>query len=105
MASNSKDLIEALDISDADSDCVSIEEDEVGSEISEVSVPSTSTCANSVSAAPSLLEVLKVPKLSEISRKRKMYANKFGTRSGKRRKTRGSSSSASEPKTSNHSSD
>ena len=43
---------------------------------------------------PSLLDVLRAPKLSEISRKRKIYSN---TRGGKRGKAR-SSSSASESK-------
>ena len=45
---------------------------------------------------PSLLDVLRAPELSEISRKRKTYNNTHG---GKRRKARSSSSSASEPKT------
>ena len=40
---------------------------------------------------PSLLDVLRAPKLSEINRKRKTYSN---TRGGKRRKARSSSSSA-----------
>ena len=44
MASNSRGLIEAQGISDADSNCVSIEEDEVKSEIGEVTVLSTSFC-------------------------------------------------------------
>ena len=50
----------------------------------------------------SLLNVLRTPKLSEISRKRKIYSN---TRGGKRGKARSSSSSASEPKIFSHSSD
>ena len=45
---------------------------------------------------PSLLDVLRTPKLSEISRRKKTYNNTCG---GKRRKARSSSSSASEPKT------
>jgi len=45
---------------------------------------------------PSLLNVLKAPKLSEISRKRETYKNTCG---GKCRKAQNSSSSASEPKT------
>ena len=52
-------------------------EDEVVSEISETSVPLTYT--SDISTVPSLLKVLKIVKLSEISRKRKMYSNRLGT--------------------------
>ena len=110
MVTNSRGLIEALDISDTDGECMSDEwEDPEGDESddteSEISVISTSstpgTSGSSISGVPSLLEVLKAPKPAEVSRKRKTYCN---TRGGKRRKTRGSSSSASEPKVFSHSS-
>ena len=62
---------------------------ETGSELNSVST--TEHTAISI-----LLDALRPPKLSEISRKRKTYNN---SRGGTRRKTRNSSSSASEPKT------
>ena len=115
MESNTEALLVALNDSNSDtcvSDC-SIEdridedfEEEIESEFgsgtpstvscyaSEIST-STSSCNSTV---PSLLAVLHAPKLSEISRKRKTYSNTNSTRGGKRRKNRGSSSSASEPK-------
>ena len=104
MVTNSRGLIEALDISDTDGECMSDEwedpegdeSDDTESEISVISTSSTpSTSGSSISGVPNLLEVLKAPKPAEVSRKRKTYCN---TRGGKRRKTRGSSSLAPEPK-------
>ena len=79
MATNFKDLIEALDISDMDGDCMSDEwenpeGDDLESEISVISASSTSGMnASSISGVPSLLEVLKATKPAEVSRKRKTY--------------------------------
>ena len=112
MASSTKalQLLVALSDSNGDSDCSTEdritpdEEDEIESEFgsgtpSTVSCTASSTSTSSCNTAvPSLLEVLHAPKLSEISRKRKIYSNTNSTCGGKRRKNRGSSSSASEPK-------
>ena len=82
MATNSRGLIEALDISDTDGECMSDEwedperdeSDDTESEISVISTSSTpGTSASSISGVPSLLEVLKAPKPAEVSRKRKTY--------------------------------
>ena len=109
MASSTKalQLLIALSDSNGDSDCSTedrITPDEIENEFgsgtpSTVSCTASSTSTSSCNTAvPSLLEVLHAPKLSEISRKRKIYSNTNSTRGGKRRKNRGSSSSASEPK-------
>ena len=62
----------------------------------EVSSELTTTSFSESKAIPSLLDIFRSPKLSEISRKKKIYNNTCG---GTHRKTRSTSSSASEPKT------
>ena len=101
MVTNFRDLIEALNISDMDGDCVSDEwenpeVDDIESKISVISASLTSGMnASSISGVPSFLEVLKAAKPAEVSRKRKTYCNTHG---GNRRKTGASSYSASEPR-------
>ena len=99
MVTNFRDLIEALNISDMDGDCMSDEwenpeGDDIESDISVISASSTSRMnASSILGVPSFLEVLKAPKPAEVSRKRKTYCN---THDGNRKKTGASSYSASE---------
>lgn len=85
MVTNFRDLIKALYISDMDDDCVSDEwanpeVDDIESEISVISASKTSGMnASSISGVPSFLEVLKVAKPAEVSRKRKTYCNTHGS--------------------------
>ena len=81
MVTNFRDLIEALDITDKDGDCVSDEwenpeGDDLESEISMISASSTSAMnASSISGVPSFLDSFKSKNLQ--SSVKKLMAKRF----------------------------
>ena len=102
-SSNVSNIANIIVGSDSDSESSDDENDDCESLVSDLNSDGENEAYNEQggnetpesTTVPSLLDVLRAPKLSEINRKRKTYSN---TRGGKRRKARSSSSSASEPK-------